>query len=69
MSLDNIRPHLRELSDTDLIVLLNEVSDEVKRRNTIMKGILGDQGPEVRKETIQQGLKTIIEALSGKPKV
>jgi hypothetical protein len=65
MSLEDIRSQLQQLSDTDLIVLLNDVSDEVKRRNTIMKGILGDQGPEVRKETVQQGLRTILDALSG----
>ena len=68
MSLEDIRAKLQDLSDTDLITLLNEVSDEVKRRNTIMKGILGDQGPEVRKETVQQGLRTILEALGGKSK-
>lgn len=65
---DDIRAKLKELSDPDLISLLNEVSDEVKRRNTIMKGILGSEGPEVRKETFQQGLQTILEAMAGKPK-
>jgi len=68
MSLDGIRAELKELSDLDLISLLNEVSDELKRRNTIMKGILGSEGPEVRKESFQQGLQTILEAMAGKPK-
>lgn len=68
MGLEDIRAKLQELSDTDLIILLNDVSEEVKRRNTIMKGILGDQGPQVRKETVQEGLRTIIEAIGGKSK-
>ncbi len=68
MSLDDIRPHIAELSDIELITLLNEISDEVKRRNTIMKGILGNTSPSVQKETIKQELNTIIDLFTGKNK-
>lgn len=68
MSLDDIRPHIEKLSDVDLITLLNEISDEVKRRNTIMKGILGAAPPAVQKENIKQGIQTLIDLLATKPK-
>lgn len=68
MSLEEIRNQIKDLSDAELITLLNDVSDEVKRRNTIMKGILGTEGPEIRKETFQQGFQTILEAFSKKSK-
>jgi hypothetical protein len=66
MTLDEIRPHLQQLSDADVLTLLMEVSDEVKRRNTIMQGILGADPPQTQKETIQKGFQALVDALSGK---
>ncbi len=67
MELKDIRLQLQQIGDADLLELLNEISDEVKRRNNIMRGILGNQGPEVRKETFQDGIKAILEAMARKP--
>jgi hypothetical protein len=68
MTLDDIRPHLQEFSDADILVLLNEISDEVKRRNTIMQGLLGNAPPQAQKEIIRKGLDALLETLAGKPK-
>jgi hypothetical protein len=66
MTLDDIRPHLQQLDDKDILTLLNEVSDEVKRRNTIMQGLLGSTPPEAQRETIRKGFDILMEMLSGK---
>ena len=66
MELDDIRPHLQAFNDKDILTLLTEVSDEVKRRNTIMQGLLGNAPPEIQKETIRQGIQMIADILSGK---
>jgi hypothetical protein len=68
MTFEEIRSHLKELSDTDLVMLLNEVSSEMKARNTLLKGILGTESPQVRRETITQGLDTLLDALSANRK-
>jgi hypothetical protein len=68
MTLDDVRPNLQKFSDSDLLTLLMEVSDEVKRRNTIMQGLLGNAPPEAQRETIQKGFQTLVEILSGKKK-
>ena len=63
MILENIRDQIPNLTDTDLILLLNLISDELKRRNTIMKGILGGQDLNLQKDAIKQGVQTIIDIL------
>jgi hypothetical protein len=68
MSLDEIRSQLKQINDIDLITLLNEISDEVKRRNTILKGIFGDDQSPIKKESLKPILQTIIDALATKQK-
>jgi hypothetical protein len=68
MTLEELKPHWKSLEDAELLTLLMEISDEVKRRNTIMKGILGTAPPEVQRETIQKGFQTLLEAMANKPK-
>jgi hypothetical protein len=63
MTLDDIRPNLSAFSDREILALLTEVSAEVKRRNTILNGILGTAPPEVRREAVKQGIQTILEAI------
>ena len=62
----DIKNYIEQLNDIDLITLLNEISNEVKRRNTIMKGILGTDPPAVQRENIQQILNTILETIADK---
>ena len=69
MKLDDLRPHWKEFDDSDLLTLLMEVSDEVKRRNTIMQGLLGNAPPEVQRETINRGFQALTDILSGKTKI
>ena len=68
MTRDDIRSHWQKFEDADLLILLNEISDEVKRRNTIMQGLLGSSSPVSQKETIQKGLSALLDALANKPK-
>jgi hypothetical protein len=69
MTLEELRPHWQQYGDADLLTLLMEISDEVKRRNTIMQGLLGNTPTSVQKETINKGFQTLLDALGGKPKV
>ena len=59
MTLEEMKAGLESLSDGDLLSLLDSVSDEVKRRNSI----LGP--PEARKEVIQKGLEDLLGAIGG----
>ena len=68
MELEDIRNHLQKFNDADIMALLTAVSDEVKRRNTILNGILGNAPPEVRRETIKQSMKVILEAIQNDSK-
>lgn len=60
MSLDEIKREIAQLNDPDLLALLDEVSNELKKRNTI----LGPANTDVRKENIQQGLKVLLETIA-----
>ena len=64
MTLDEIKSKLRSMSDEHVLSLLDAVSDEVKRRNTI----LGPPIADVRKEALSKGLLDLLEALASGPR-
>jgi len=54
-----VKDGLGKLSDSELLELLDTVSDEVKRRNSLM----GPAAPSLDKQDIQDGIKAIVEAI------
>ena len=69
MNLNEIVKSLHEFSDTDLVKLLDEVSNEVKNRNTIMKGMLDNSSPDIQKVDLKQSIQMIIDIMSGNKKL
>jgi len=63
MTIDEIRQNLESFNDADILTLLTVVSNEVKRRNTILNGILGNAPAELRRETVKQSIQVILEAI------
>jgi len=57
--IQKIQDGLKSLTDSELLELLDVVSDEVKRRNSLM----GTTAPSLDKHGIQDGIKTIIDAM------
>jgi len=58
--IDEIKEKLKDLSDADLLSLLDVISEEIKNRNTI----LGPPSSRIRKDNIEKGLKAILEAMT-----
>jgi len=58
--LKEFQEKIQTLTDADLLTLLDMVSDEVKRRNTI----LGPPSTEVRKEHIQKGIDMLLDTIA-----
>lgn len=56
--IQEIRERLKELSDAEVLELLDTVSNEVKRRNGFGTQV------KLNKEEIRRGLQAIFEAIS-----
>jgi len=61
MNIDDFKKRLVDLSDEEVFTLLDAVSEDVKRRNGMMKH---PSIKDIRSQTVAQNVAIVLEALS-----